>query len=466
MHQLLHRLGAAPPSAPEADQLSARLVSIAGQDAYSPVWLRPFRRTQTGALPRRTSRRTAGAAVLALGLLLCALGGVGYATAPPLAAAVADPSDRARVEFAASLNQLALASRSVTAFNMGPRTALTRKPVRLRSTSVLTGPSRELSSAVALTVLHTAVASLEQVRYLGRQSVAMADGDHTLAGTLQISFQPGQGSAVRLLPADGSSVPGSGNGVFEAFLTATASPAEVETEVLAQLRSTYALSGWTGAEVAGRRATVVQAARPSATGAERVAARWWVDDATGLLLWQETYDSSGKVALAAGFGEVQVGGPTSFLDHLPPRLAVATATAQLTLSTAPDLSRRGWYCQGRLAGLSLVRLQTDRTSDPGLLHLVYGDGVSTVSVIEQPGRLVAAPSGSQWDAALRAYVQNGTPTLATWQSGDTVLTVVTDGSSTLLAEAVGAMPHRAEIHRTTMEQVRTGWVGIFELMSG
>jgi len=242
---------------------------------------------------------------------------------------------------------------------------------------------------------------------------------------------------------------------------ASASSRIADRQLLSLLPHNYDISGWVGSTVLGRPVTVVEAATDEGDDS-RIAARWWIDNGTGLLLWQETYDPSGAVALAAGFTSITVTGKPSFLEHPPPRLATSTTTASLTLSNVADLASRGWYCQGELAGLSLVRLRSDEAIDPDALHMVYSDGVSTLSVFEQRGRLTGPPAGSHYDADLRAHVAAGAPTMATWQSGDRVFTVVSNGSEDLVRSAVRALPHVEPASPTTMERVRAGWLRIFE----
>jgi negative regulator of sigma E activity len=229
----------------------------------------------------------------------------------------------------------------------------------------------------------------------------------------------------------------------------------VDGELLALLERNYTLVGSRRSVVAGRAATMVAAYRGGA-----VQARWWLDDKTGVLLWQETYDATGAPELAFGFTAVAVSRTAGILEHLPPRLAVPVTDAALSLSNAGELRAADWTCQPELAGLSLIRVRSDRVTDPSTLHLVYSDGVDTVSVFEQRGRLDAVPSGSQWDAAAGAYLRPGASSLATWQSKDRVFSVITDGSPDLLARAVAALPHQRADRPSTMERIKTGWAEI------
>jgi len=154
------------------------------------------------------------------------------------------------------------------------------------------------------------------------------------------------------------------------------------------------------------------------------------------------------------------------IEHLPPRLSVPVTDAALSLSNAGQLRAAGWTCQADLAGLSLIRVRTDRVADPSTLHLVYSDGVDTVSVFEQRGRLDEVPGGSQWDSASGAYLRHGASSLATWQSKDRVFSVITDGSPELLARVVAALPHQLADRPSTMERIKTGWAKILADVRG
>jgi hypothetical protein len=465
VRQLLNRIGQTPDGTSAPDDLSSRLVLIAGGDAYQPVWSRPFRRTRTGDLPsaRQARRIKTTAAVLALGSLLSALGLVGYLAAPTLeAVAVGDPSERVRTEFASTLTQFPLASRSINALMMTPRTELLTRPTGRntpRSSSVAELP---VPGSTALALLHRAAEESDQVSYSGTQEVQAASDGRTISATVQISSEAGQGSVVSVYNRVGRQV-------VNGFVPASASSRIADQELLTLLPDHYRISGWVGSTVVGRPVTVVEASTttgaddPAGTSGDgRVAARWWIDNATGLLLWQETYDTAGNVALAAGFTAVTITDKPVFMEHLAPRLAISTTTASLTLSHTGELASRGWYCQDDVAGLSLIRMTSDAAIDPDALHMVYSDGVSTLSVFEQRGRLSGAPAGSHWDPSLRAHLLAGTPTMATWQSGDRVFTVVTDGPVDLIRTAAQTLPHAELEDPTTMERIHVGWSRILQ----
>ena len=100
------------------------------------------------------------------------------------------------------------------------------------------------------------------------------------------------------------------------------------------------------------------------------------------------------------------------------------------------------------------------------MQLVYSDGLTTVSVFEQRGRLTMVPPGSQWDATVGAHVRRGASGVATWQSGDIVFTVVTDGSAGVLADAVASLPHDGAAMPTTLGRIKAGWARILSDVKG
>lgn len=477
VRQLLNRVRFQSDGVPETTDLSFRLVSIAGQEAHQPVWCRPFRRTRSGGLPkvRRAVRLRTTAAALAFGGVLSTLGVIGYAAAPPSRQdPVSDPTGRVRSEFAATLNQFPLASRTVNALMMAPPSGLLPRKSRVAPRAEAATSRLPVTSEIALTQLSRAANDSDQVSYIGTQQVTAAVDDGTVTATARIAFEAGQGSAVSVYNA-------SGQQLVEGFVPESTSTRIGNAQLLTLLRRNYQITGYVGGTVLGRPVTVVEAATPQpdghvvvshstahdnavggAGGPSTVAARWWIDNATGLLLRQETYDASGAVTSSAGFTSLTVTAGPVFMEHLAPRLATTTTTASLTLSSVAQLSTLGWVCPDRVAGLSLVRLRSDVAADPAALHLVYSDGVSSLSVFEQRGALTGPPSGSRWDASLQAYVTSGTPMMATWQSGDRVFTVATDSSHGLVDQAVRALPHVKPLTPTTMERVHAGWVRILE----
>jgi negative regulator of sigma E activity len=447
---------------PAPSDLSHRLVSIAGPESVTPLWARPFRRTQplrlsrTGGLPshRRIVKLRLVTAAMALAATVTAIGVIGYAAAPRLAA-VGDPTGEAQTAFTSSLGQFPLASDALNAVMLiDSRNLSAGISHRLEGPSVATGKTLTPTEAQAL-MLRAADAA-HSVSYSGRQWFLVYRDGSVMIAQVDVDARARQGTQVRVNSQRGQQL-------HRGFTPALISSRVVDDELLDLLERNYQLSGSRGARVAGRSATVVTATRD---GNPSVAARWWIDDATGIVLWQETYSRSGSVDLSFGFTSVSVSHTKSILEHLPPRLAVPRTSTSLSLSSAAELKASGWSCVRELAGLSLVRIRSDRGNNPDMVHLVYSDGLSTVSVFQQRGQLTAAPEGSHWDAALGAHVRRGASAVATWQSGEMVLTVVTDGGAGLLAGAVESLPHDDAIPQTTLDRIKAGWARILADVKG
>jgi len=437
----------AGPAGEAPEDLAQRLISIAGAEARLPLCGRAFRRPRPGSLPRRRRVRRVRAAVtlVVVGTLTAGSAAAGYAAAPPdTLAAVRDPAPQARAAFTAALAQLPLADDTLGA-------VLAARPADLAVPAPVVGPGEPTAGTPALTppqartVLARAVGSVDSVGYSGLQTLRAQAGSKALSATVRVQGVPGRGVATEVLGR-------SGQPLSRGLTPATSGARLVDDKLLSLLAGSYRLTGWSGAQVAGRSATLVEAARQG-----QRAARWWVDDATGLVLARQTFDPGGQELSAVAFTTIQVSQAAAVLEHPPAQLVASTMDTVLTLSHAPDLARQGWVCHDQLAGLALVRLRTDSASAAEALHLVYSDGLATVSVFEQRGRLVSPPAGSSWDTALGAHTAEGAARLATWQSGTAVLTVVTDGPPSLLAAAVRSLPHDAAPERTTMGRIREGW---------
>jgi hypothetical protein len=447
---------------PAPSDLSSRLVSIAGPESVAPLWTRPFRRIQpshpsrTGGLPshRRIVKVRVAAGTMALGATVTALGVIGYAAAPRLAT-IDDPTGEAQTAFTSSLGQFPLASDALNAVMLIDSGELSASiSPRIEGPAVAAGAT--LTPTEAQAVMQKAAGAGDSVSYSGRQSFQAYRDGSAIVAQVDVDARAGQGTQVRVNSQRGQQL-------LRGFTSALMSSRVVDDELLDLLERNYHLSGSGGANVAGRSASVVTATRE---GGSFAAARWWIDDATGIVLWQETYDRSGAVDLSFGFTSVSVSHRGSIFEHLPPKLAVPRTSTSLTLSSAAELKASGWSCVRELAGLSLVRIRSDHANNPDIVHLVYSDGLNSVSVFQQRGQLSAAPKGSQWDAGLGAHVRRGASSVATWQSAEMVLTVVTDGSPVLLAEAVESLPHERAMTPTTLDRIEAGWARILADVKG
>ena len=455
LRQLLS--GAARGDLPESQSLPTRLVAIGGNDRR---WRGSAAFGRSRAVRARLRRwRRVPAVLAAAGVTGIAVAGVGYAAGPaPARPPVTDPSREARAEFATMLGQLPLASQSLAAVIAAREDTLTAPAVAAGTVPKSSGGTA-LSGPRALALLDRSARASDALSYTGTAVVSAATGEQRRAARVRVTVRAGQGHDIRAFDAGGRQV-------LAGFTPAPAPSRILDRELLSLLADNYVLSGWTGSRVAGRPATVVEAAPTSTLAGRSASARWWVDDATGLVLRYETYSSGrSEPVLAAGFQSIRFDGEAGILEHLPPRLAVATTTASRTVSSAAALTDEGWAAPGQLDGLSLIRVRSEEGRG-GALHLVYSDGVQTVSVFQQRGRLPQTLPGWRYEAALAAHVRLGPANYATWQSDQMVFTVVTDAAPEVLSAVVRDLPHRPAPTGSTMERVRTGWTRILNAMMG
>ena len=187
------------------------------------------------------------------------------------------------------------------------------------------------------------------------------------------------------------------------------------------------------AAVAGRPAYVVEARRSDGT----TAARLWLDTESALPLRREVYNEDGTTRTASAFIEVDVDvTPTTFPAD-PQRRAAITSLDRGDLA---QLRRNGWSCPDRL-GHGLVLYEARRIGDA--IQLSYSDGVVTVSVFEQRGRLdqekMYGFAAREVDGGM-VYSNSGPPGQFTWSVGDSVVTVVADAPAETIDAVLAAMP--------------------------
>jgi sigma-E factor negative regulatory protein RseB len=225
--------------------------------------------------------------------------------------------------------------------------------------------------------------------------------------------------------------------------------------------------------VAGRSATVVIAARDG-----RDLGKFWLDKKTGLLLRQDVMDRVGRVRRTA-----------SFLTLSPDRPSVGTAADMSTRASARTAARigpvdgssaptdgwnevtptelarwqaAGWPCLQELADgyvlLDVRRGPTGAASSAGsALQLVYGDGLSAISVFVQQGQLDAAGltglTSQAWGDGT-VLVRTGWPEVLVWQGGRVVFTAIGDDDPGGLQAVLSPLPQQPD--RGTLGSLQHG----------
>jgi hypothetical protein len=390
---------------------------------------------------------------------------VGAPQQPP-AAAVSPPIEEYAAEFAGSTGLAPLADPPVgglastirpALFAAGPAT--TSAPAGQgrgwAQAPVVARPSDTGDDPQAVRLLHRAVEAAHTLAYAGVRNVVSTDAGPATSLALFVRHVPGQGTSFALAESDAPASAATFVAQREAANTG------LEEDSLRLLVGSYDI-GRSGADlVAGRRATIVTASRGGV-----LSARFWIDEATGLLLRREVYDR-GRLVRSSGFEHVTTSRP-GFLPHLPPVLDAPPST-KLPLRELPVLNDDGWVCPRHL-GVDFTLLSLQRLDPAGtVMHAAYTDGLSSVSVFEQRGTLDRSALAGFEPRHLGhglVLVRAGLPTVSVWGSGGTVFTVVTDAPQSTFARLVADLPHARPRTPDGFGRVSTGLSRIGSFVRG
>jgi sigma-E factor negative regulatory protein RseB len=277
------------------------------------------------------------------------------------------------------------------------------------------------------------------VPYSGVQFVSSWGRRGTASLVVEVRHWPAKGTAVWVR----NSSDGSGGEVFQGDPgDASGGAAQAGSGPLGLVARNYEVFREQPSSVAGRRADVVVAYR----GTGSVAARFWLDAATGLLLRREVYDSRGTTVRASSFVDISVG-DVAYEGHLPPMLP-GRKTQEVTAARLAQLRAAGWECREKLPlGLHLYDARETSGAAGTVVHLSYSDGLSTVSLFEQRGHLDKDRLGSYGEenvGTAMVYTRSGVPLRMTWSAGGIVYSVLADAPDETVQAVVEALPHEEE----------------------
>lgn len=428
--EVREQLGASAGSDESAGaELQSRLLSIAGQDAGSPLALR----AGPGALPTRVQarRRILAASVLITVAAVVAWGAIGLSAAPPLLSR-ADLDDEARMLFASALAASVVGSPAVAAVltrpeSFGPPTAGTPRSPRLDESAPAADPAEVLTRAALAT---------DPVHGSTRVSFWSGSGYRTAEATMSLDS-----TEAVVAVHDSRGVP-----LTTRRLTTAPTPSLPDWWA-----GDYALRGWRAAGVvAGRTAAVVEASLPT-----RLIARWWVDEDTGHLLWEERYGASGEVVSSAGFTSFHEGAGELVPDD---KLVRPLAGVDTSACSA------GWSCPTEVLGLPVISRQQDRHASPTTMQSVYSDHVTTVVVVQRRGVLAPASGTTLLRSAgvEENEPEGGPPAGVTWQSGGFVFTVLSTDSMAATKAAAHSLPHEPARSADLGDRILSGWARLWE----
>ena len=338
------------------------------------------------------------------------------------------------------------------------------------SGEVVAAPAPDLPDApAAVRALERAVQAARSTPFTAVAAIQDWGADGGVARLVDVVRVPGEGTLVRVRGADGtveSTRVSTDTGV------PTAAPSD-SGRVLGLLARNFAVSVGGQDAVAGRASDLVVARRADG----RVAARFWLDRETGLVLRREVYDASGRTAQAATFlslrlapdGEPPVPGGLSAIlaTAVAPRSAGATGSDDPPWTSPADAGEvaamrgHGWACPEALPeGLVLFDVRRGATADGDLLQMIYSDGLATVSLFEQRGHLAEdALEGFQRAdvGGTTAWTRAGPPAQVVWESDGSVLTLVADAPADLVSAVVAALPGPDPRPDGWKERVQRGW---------
>jgi sigma-E factor negative regulatory protein RseB len=298
-------------------------------------------------------------------------------------------------------------------------------------------------------LMAAAVTACRTVPYRGVQIVAWSSPDGSSSYLLDVWHRPG-GPALARDDDDGDD----GNATLGFPVSAGAGTVGVlslSAAMLDLLRVNYVLEYVGVGTSSDRSARIVAVWRRDGT----LAARFWLDAATGLPLRREMFDRSGQRVSEGAFIDLQIGDQEpgempaeagrAWSEYAPAdRTASRPSAAQLA-----SLQTDGWRVPGRLVG-NMILSGVSRTATPSgpVLDARYSDGLSVASVFMQRGVLPQKLPG--WHGA----DVSGTRVLATesgslseqglaWSAHGIVYTVIADAPPDAVAAIVAQLPHNS-----------------------
>ncbi len=190
--------------------------------------------------------------------------------------------------------------------------------------------------------------------------------------------------------------------------------------------------------VAGRDTDIVEAQRHDGT----VAVRLWIDRGTALSLRRESFTMNGSPLNASAFVDVTIGDANVCCEFESTDFGSALGSDASTLrwSDIERLRAEGCHCLAELSD-GMVLYEARNVGDA--VHLSYSDGVMTVSVFEQHGRLDPGELDDYSTTEVNGgtvYVHPGPPTRLTWSAGERVITVIAEAPLDTVKTLVESLP--------------------------
>ncbi|HVF19750.1 MAG TPA: sigma-E factor regulatory protein RseB domain-containing protein, partial [Mycobacteriales bacterium] len=228
-------------------------------------------------------------------------------------------------------------------------------------------------------LLEAAARAAEALDYQGTQFVGFWSESGSTSAIVEVSHVAGEGAVMRIEPTPqnpaGSVYRSGGEGAPEVV--------GFDPATLALLHRNFEAAITGSDSVAGRPTDVVAVRRPG----ESPVARFWLDRDTRLVLRREVLDGDGRTLRASAFVRVSFGTARSMSPDGAERTP-QVAGERLDDAAMDELADDGWRLPSRLPeGVELFDARRTGRGADEQLHLTYSDGVSTLSLFQQRGRL-------------------------------------------------------------------------------
>lgn len=181
----------------------------------------------------------------------------------------------------------------------------------------------------------------------------------------------------------------------------------------------------------------------------QVRERFVIDDEAGIVVRRETYDREGRPVRLAAFTALELGPvelPTLGAGWV--QTEVSPTKTPVTFRGTAILNEVGWTVPGELpGGFRRLDVAALADGDGSALRLLYSDGLYSLSVYEQPGRLDAEALLAK--GAERTHLgphpvyrwSGSEPAPYVWTGDGYTFTAMSDAPPDVLAEALAGLPH-------------------------
>ena len=291
-------------------------------------------------------------------------------------------------------------------------------------------PTQE-SDQRALDLLVAASEAARSTDFQGTQIVMLWMGDRQLSASVQVAHRAGVGSMINVERT--ANAPG--RTVFEPDDATSVSGMSAQT--LALVRRNYVVRLEGAQDVMGRRLDVVLIRTRSGNAVQRL----WIDRKSGLAVRRAFYDDAGTLTRQTAYVTLTDTTP----DFIAPtQVASIPVSGRFSVADASGLRGAGWHAPNVVPdGMVAFDSSVTGGGTDAVLRVSYTDGIATLSLFEQRGRLdTGGLKGWRRSeiAGVTVWTSSGYPRRVVWSGGDRVYTVVTECEPRSVEQMVRSLP--------------------------